>query len=107
MRANDILDEKNAHRTIPLVLSKTFGKNFSLDRSADAGNFVYTYKQDYEYRLLVGTAVCAKHNGEESGDNTSDIILKNGIQMIALCDGMGSGSEANRQSAKVLGMLEE
>lgn len=107
VRANDFIGEKESLHAIPQILTKTFGKNFSLDKSCDRGELTYCYKQDYEYKLHVGIAGCSKHKGAESGDNTSNIILKNGIQMIALCDGMGSGADANRQSAKVLGMLEE
>ncbi len=107
VRTKEILDEKQYKNTIPLILSKTLGRQFAAESNIQGDMLTYFYKQDYQYKLIVGAAGCSKHEDEPSGDNFSNVVFDNGLQMVALCDGMGSGENANRQSAKVLSLMEE
>jgi stage II sporulation protein E len=96
---------------IPDVLSEILDKDivydYSVNRRKDDQDYNYSYTEEYPYKLSIGLSRCCKEEYSYSGDNISNIILSNGMHMIALCDGMGSGSVASHQSSRVLYMLEE
>ncbi len=65
----------------------------------------FTFLEDTKFKLLTGVARAMKDN--VSGDNFSLLKLESGDYMIALSDGMGTGSEAGRESETVIGLLEQ
>ncbi len=59
------------------------------------------------YKLEVGMAKTKKKGSKISGDNTEFKRLKNGMIMLGLADGMGSGETACQSSKKVLELFQK
>lgn len=92
------------------ILSEITGKPIIYDGSRPdmrSEQYRHFFSQEYDYRLSVGISKAEKLGTSRCGDNTSSVILSCGVQMVAICDGMGSGEAAAAQSARVLNMLEE
>ncbi len=68
---------------------------------------VVQFEEDVRYRYLMGVKRVAKDGQVVSGDNFSQMELKNGQLLMLLADGMGSGVEASRQSEQLVDLLEE
>lgn len=104
------LDDGEASREIPRVLCGVLGKEIIYDYASAAvktdEGYCYVYSEQFPYRLSCGFAGCTKHEADFSGDSNTDTVLSNGIHAVAICDGMGSGLEASKQSERVLDMLE-
>ena len=66
----------------------------------------YTYISDDKYLLQVGVAKAKKDDSIVSGDSISQIKLADGKYLLAISDGMGSGSEASKNSKIAISMLE-
>lgn len=66
----------------------------------------YTYISDDKYLLQVGVAKAKKDGSIVSGDSISQIKLADGKYLLAISDGMGSGSEASKNSKIAISMLE-
>ncbi len=111
VKSKELLPEEIIKSEIPTVLSDILGKemvyDYSVNRRKDDHDFNYSYTEEFPYKLSIGISRCCKEEFSYSGDNNSNVILSNGLHMIALCDGMGSGTVASRQSSRVLNMLEE
>lgn len=65
----------------------------------------YVFAEDTKFKVLTGVARAVKEN--VSGDNFSILKLETGNVMLALSDGMGTGSEAGEESETVLSLLEQ
>lgn len=63
-------------------------------------------KKKGRYDCIFGLASCNKSGNVECGDCHSIIRLGNDKFMLALCDGMGTGANANKMSAMTLGLIE-
>ena len=111
VKSRQYLTEEEAKRQLPEALSEMLGReivyDYSINRRREDCDFNYSYTEEYPFRLTVGLARCTKEDCAYSGDNNSSVVLANGLQMVALCDGMGSGDKAAKQSGRVLNMLEE
>lgn len=68
---------------------------------------VVVFEEDTRYRYLTGARRVAKDGQQISGDNFSQMELKNGQLLMMLADGMGSGEMANHQSERLVDLLEE
>lgn len=68
---------------------------------------VVMLEEDTHYRYLTGAKRITKEGQQISGDNFSQMELKNGQLLMMLADGMGSGEEASRQSEQLVDLLEE
>lgn len=68
---------------------------------------IVMFEEDTHYRYLTGVKRLAKEGQQVSGDNFSQLELKNGQLLMMLADGMGSGEEASRQSERLVDLLEE
>lgn len=68
---------------------------------------VIILEEDIHYRYLTGAKRLTKEGQQVSGDNFSQLELKNGQLLMMLADGMGSGEEAARQSERLVDLLEE
>ncbi len=66
----------------------------------------YNFLSDDKYIMAMGTGEAMKSKSEQSGDTMLNIRLKDGKQLLAISDGMGSGKEAKQSSLKALRMLE-
>ena len=65
-----------------------------------------TLKKKSKYDCVFGLASCNKSGNVECGDCHSIIRLNKDRFLLALCDGMGSGSSAHMMSAMTLGLIE-
>jgi len=70
------------------------------------GNKEYE-KNEENYKIKVGKAFTKKYDSDISGDSFCDIRLKDGKYMLALSDGMGSGTNAKKSSSTVIQMLKK
>ncbi|WP_290773478.1 SpoIIE family protein phosphatase [Anaerofustis sp.] len=97
--------------TVPLLLSEILSKNIMYDYNSfneeSLEAFEYTFIERMPYSLSIGVRREKKQNREKCGDNYSNIILPTNTHLVALADGMGSGENANKQSERVLNLLEE
>ncbi|NLW69716.1 MAG: SpoIIE family protein phosphatase [Eubacteriaceae bacterium] len=110
IKSEEILTDEEIKRVIPAALSEALGKDIVFDfKSGNTreGGYSFAFSEEFTYRLSVGYAGCSREETDPSGDCTSDIVLSNGMHMLAICDGMGTGKTAGMQSARVLDMLEE
>lgn len=61
---------------------------------------------DTNYDAEFGVAAVAKSGSEASGDTHSVVQTDNGKCIVTLCDGMGSGSNAEKASSTAIGLVE-
>jgi len=102
------LSADDAKTELPSRLAGLLGCDVFYDyEMAYGGSHHYVYTEEYRYKLITGAKSAIKEDYDSSGDTLSDVILANGVHMIALSDGMGSGEGAHRQSSRVLNMYEE
>lgn len=65
------------------------------------------YEQRRRFMLKTGIASAVKSGSEVSGDSHSFGALKDGRYMLLLCDGMGSGTRAARESLSAVSLMED
>ena len=92
-------------------LSEALGRQMinDLDNPPGVGGIVQSFRfiEKPKFHTTYGIARIGKECAKISGDNFSYLDLKNGWQMAAVSDGMGSGEDAGLESARVIDMLEE
>ena len=114
--------DKNNYRISMVVRNEDFQKdNFiksvekickqklvvtGVEKALINGLIVVNMESAPKYDIVFGVAKVTKDNGETSGDNYSLIRLNNNKFLMAICDGMGSGVEANKISDQVAGLIE-
>ncbi len=64
------------------------------------------FEEECPYFVLFGAAASCKNGNEVSGDSFSCMELSNAKKALLLCDGMGSGERAGRESAGVTELAE-
>lgn len=64
------------------------------------------FEEECPYFVLFGVAARCKNGNEVSGDSFSCMELSNAKKALLLCDGMGSGERAGRESAGVIELAE-
>lgn len=93
------------------TVSEVMGRRFVSD-----GIGVQTLGREYTtmicqegpvFYTLQGVARIGKGGSQISGDNFMTLALQGGRRAVALCDGMGSGENACRESTLVIELLEE
>ena len=113
--SNTCEDKNGEHcpiKTIKKVLERALGEKFVIT-SQDCGVRIkndtckYTYISDDKYILQIGIANTKKDGSVDSGDMMSNIRLGDGNYLIAISDGMGTGSEARKNSKVAISMLEK
>ena len=97
---------------IEYVLSKVLGQPMIKQRNmcANLNNVdvcVQKYITQRKYTVKIGVAKTAKKNSTASGDSQTFFELQDGKFLVALSDGMGSGSKAEYGSQFVIKMLEK
>ncbi len=71
-----------------------------------SGLMVIGFSSAPKYDIVFGVAKSAKDNATLSGDNYSLLKLNNNKFLMAICDGMGSGKDANTMSDKAVSLIE-
>lgn len=111
IKCKEALNDEEARKFVPMILGEALGRNYTYDHKTLPENrsseYSYTFNEEYTYRLSTGFASCCKEDNIYSGDKNSNTVLSNGLHMLAICDGMGCGKKAGKQSERVLNMLEE
>ena len=74
---------------------------------SDNNTCTLRFVEDRKYRVHCGIAHRAKSGRGDSGDSYSYMELKSGECLLALSDGMGSGSKARQESAATVELLED
>ncbi len=64
-------------------------------------------KKEEKYKLSKVVLTETKNKSEISGDNNLIVKLEDGKYMLAISDGMGSGTQANKSSNTVISMLKK
>lgn len=78
----------------------------SVSPSDKTGFCVVTLRMFVPYDVLFGSAGVMKNGGTISGDTHSVLRLGDDKILMALCDGMGSGSSAEKVSSLALSLIE-
>lgn len=91
------------------LTSKVLRQRLMLVSEENAGkegwNYV-TLKTAPCYDMVFGAAFAPKANNTLSGDSHSFVKIDDDKFLIALCDGMGTGEDAERHSANALSLIE-
>ncbi len=66
----------------------------------------FVFREKPKFHTLTGVAKITRTDEKMSGDNYSFAHLEDGKVVMALCDGMGSGNGANRQSSGIVELIE-
>lgn len=95
--------------TIERVVSSVLKQNVAVERveqtESDAWvNVLLTVKP--RYSVVFGVSGVPKQGNEVSGDTHTVTRTDNGKCIVALCDGMGSGTKAEKMSATSIGLVE-
>ncbi len=64
------------------------------------------FGESQRYKIVTGISRKTKQYADTCGDNYSSIPIEDGKHMLALSDGMGSGSRADAESSIVVSLLE-
>jgi stage II sporulation protein E len=104
VRNKDVGNEK-----IDKIASKVCGGKMHLvnaEASENSGFSVLTLKTAPKYNVVFGSAGASKFGNEISGDTYSFIRIGDDKFLLAICDGMGSGEEAERTSNLAISLIE-
>ena len=92
--------------TVGAVLGRTMKRKEKDCGAENEGACKLTLCEKNLIRVSAAAAMAIKDEEDESGDSYSFMELPGGGYMIALSDGMGSGSEAGEESRTVIELLE-
>lgn len=91
------------------VISKTLGSPMEITNTTSGiktGYDVITLDNANKYDLVFGSAGAVKADSKKSGDTHTVLRLSRDKVLFALCDGMGSGEQAEKTSSLALGLIE-
>ncbi|MCD7735395.1 MAG: SpoIIE family protein phosphatase [Lachnospiraceae bacterium] len=98
-------------KTIAEALSDCCGEKmrpaFNCSAAVSSAPLLFHFVPDTKYQLFCGIARITKSGEMVSGDNYALLQKDTGKVLMSLADGMGSGTEANRESEKVIELLEQ
>lgn len=111
IKAVIIVKADNAYNPIlEKVISETLRCKMVIDKvlPLPETNFLsISFKKKSKYDCVFGLATCNKAGNAECGDSHSIMRLNNSKFLLALCDGMGAGTDAHKMSALTLGLIED
>lgn len=111
IKAVIIVKADNAYNPIlEKVISETLRCKMVIDKvlPLPETNFLsISFKKRSKYDCVFGLATCNKAGNVECGDSHSIMRLNNSKFLLALCDGMGAGTDAHKMSALTLGLIED
>lgn len=90
---------------IEKIATQVLKEKIVLNAEASIGKKL-NFLSDDKYVMAIGTGEVTKENSEISGDAMLNIRLKDGKYLVAISDGMGTGTKARQSSNKSLRMLE-
>ncbi len=101
---NEVLETAKIE-TIEKIATKVLKEKIVLNQEASIGKKL-NFLSDDKYVMAIGTGECTKSKSELSGDCMLQIRLKDGKYLVAISDGMGTGTKARKSSTQSLRMLE-
>ena len=90
-------------------LTKNMGRKMALASSEIAeipGYAIATFVEAPKFECIFGTSGTAKFGNEVSGDSYSFLRLSENKLLLAVCDGMGSGEDAQKMSDTTISIIE-
>ena len=90
---------------IEKIASQVLKEKIVLNDEASLGTR-YLFLSADKYEMAIGNNMATKSQSEVSGDSILNIRLKDGKYLIALSDGMGTGTNARKSSTQSLKLLE-
>ena len=103
------IKDKSIVANISDIISKSLNTKISFQRDKkkeDLNKYIQIYSTDEKLMLQVGIAKITKEDSIVSGDSNLQMRLDDGKYLIAICDGMGSGTKAKQTSKKAIDMIE-
>lgn len=91
------------------IVSKIMHSKYAIVEKTDgelAGTISLTLKTMPKYDIAFGSARTVKTGGICSGDSHTIIDIGDGKYMVSICDGMGSGKDANKVSSLTINLIE-
>lgn len=99
--------ENESGRSLESVVSSACGVRMQKSSETLCGAGTYSmsrFEQAKRYRVETGIAKVTKE--DVSGDSQVAVTLKDGRYLLMLCDGMGSGEAAHRESSAAVSLVE-
>ena len=90
---------------IEKILSQVLKEKIVLNDEASLGTR-YLFLSADKFEMAIGNSMATKSKSEVSGDSILNIRLKDGKYLVALSDGMGTGTKAKKSSTQALKLLE-
>ena len=89
--------DTNKTRSIEKIATQVLKEQIVLNEEACVGKKLSFLSED-KYVMAIAKEETTKNKSEESGDSVLNIRLKDGKYLVALSDGMGTGSRARKSS---------
>ncbi len=99
------ISKKDESNTIEKILTQVLEEKIIFNEEASVGNKLSFMSED-RYIMAIATGGSTKSKSEVSGDSILNIRLKDGKYLVAISDGMGTGTDAKKSSMQSLKMLE-
>ena len=106
---NTKIKDKSVVANIADIISRRLNNKMTFQRDKKKENskkYIQIYSTDEKMILQVGISKITKENSLVSGDSNLQMRLDDGKYVIAICDGMGSGTKAKQTSKKAIDMIE-
>ena len=97
---------RKVEKIVSQVLGKAMTANISSCMAAGKNECVLHLKEAQRFQVITGISRRALQAADLCGDSYSFNVLPDGKYMLALSDGMGTGSRAAQESSAVISMLE-
>lgn len=91
--------------TIEKIATQVLKEKMVLSEEATIGKKL-NFLSDDKFVMAIGTGEATKSKSELSGDAMLNVRLKDGKCLVAISDGMGTGTKARQSSTQALKMLE-
>ena len=105
---DETIRERDKLINISDIISKSLGKKVVFQRDlkkANSKEYNQIYSSEDKFIMQVGSAKTTKNESPQSGDSNLQVRLKDGKYVLAISDGMGSGTLARNASKNVINDL--
>lgn len=106
---NTKIKDKSVVANIADIISRRLNTKITFQRDKkkeEAKKYIQIYSTDEKLMLQVGVSKITKEESLVSGDSNLQMRLDDGKYVVAICDGMGSGTKAKNTSKKAIDMIE-
>ena len=108
----DITEEVSKIQKIETILEKIFQEKIIMQKQknnigSDKQKVLQTYISEDRYTVNIAMVSKTKQESIVNGDSSLKLKLEDGKMLLALSDGMGSGTEANKSSSTAIKMIKK